>query len=102
MAAPERFAKTSDSSCNAGAVHTWRFATFAAPQHDVGCPGVDRTRRGHAGNDAIDPNLPIAAQAEAKAGNNISQLALAPVIFIASMAMRMTSTSAISNVIEAI
>ena len=23
MAAPERFAKTSDSSCTAGAVHTW-------------------------------------------------------------------------------
>src|SRR5262249_43725439 len=25
MAAPERFAKTSDSSCIAGAVHTWHF-----------------------------------------------------------------------------
>ena len=28
MAAPERFAETSDSSCTAGAVHTWPFATF--------------------------------------------------------------------------
>src|ERR1700686_1939380 len=27
MAAPERFAKTSDSSCTAGAVHTWPLAT---------------------------------------------------------------------------
>jgi hypothetical protein len=27
MAAPERFAETSDSSCIAGAVHTWHFAT---------------------------------------------------------------------------
>jgi len=26
MAAPERFAQTSDSSCNAGAVHTWHFS----------------------------------------------------------------------------
>jgi hypothetical protein len=26
MAAPERFAETSDSSCNAGAVHTWHFS----------------------------------------------------------------------------
>jgi hypothetical protein len=28
MAAPERFAKTSDSSCTAGAVHTWHIASF--------------------------------------------------------------------------
>jgi hypothetical protein len=28
MAAPERFADKSDSSCTAGAVHTWPFATF--------------------------------------------------------------------------
>ena len=26
MAAPERFAEMSDSSCNAGAVHTWHWA----------------------------------------------------------------------------
>ena len=26
MAAPERFAETSDSSCTAGAVHTWHLA----------------------------------------------------------------------------
>jgi len=28
MAAPERFADKSDSSCTAGAVHTWPIATF--------------------------------------------------------------------------
>src|SRR6478752_7036835 len=28
MAAPERFAERSDSSCTAGTVHTWPFATF--------------------------------------------------------------------------
>ena len=28
MAAPERFADKSDSSCTAGAVHTWPFAAF--------------------------------------------------------------------------
>jgi hypothetical protein len=28
MAAPERFAETSDSSCTAGAVHTWPITTF--------------------------------------------------------------------------
>ena len=33
MAAPERFAETSDSSCTAGAVHTWPFATFRCWQH---------------------------------------------------------------------
>ena len=27
MAAPERFAERSDSSCTAGAVHTWPIAT---------------------------------------------------------------------------
>jgi hypothetical protein len=27
MAAPERFAEKSDSSCTAGAVHTWPFAS---------------------------------------------------------------------------
>jgi hypothetical protein len=27
MAAPERFAEMSDSSCNAGVVHTWHFST---------------------------------------------------------------------------
>ena len=30
MAAPERFAETSDSSCTAGAVQTWPIASFAA------------------------------------------------------------------------
>jgi hypothetical protein len=29
MAAPERFAETSDSSCTAGAVHTWHVGTLA-------------------------------------------------------------------------
>ncbi len=30
MAAPERFAEKSDSSCTAGAVHTWPFASLSA------------------------------------------------------------------------
>jgi hypothetical protein len=29
MAAPERFAETLDSSCTAGAVHTWHFSDMA-------------------------------------------------------------------------
>ena len=29
MAAPERFAEMSDSSCTAGAVHTWHFSDMA-------------------------------------------------------------------------
>jgi hypothetical protein len=33
MAAPERFADKSDSSCTAGAVHTWPIAAFAALQN---------------------------------------------------------------------
>ncbi len=32
MAAPERFADQSDSSCNAGAVHTWPIASVSATQ----------------------------------------------------------------------
>ena len=39
MAAPERFAEMSDSSCTAGAVHTWHFSEVAVPMHDVGCWG---------------------------------------------------------------
>ena len=31
MAAPERFAEMSDSSCTAGAVHTWHFASELSP-----------------------------------------------------------------------
>jgi hypothetical protein len=42
MAAPERFADKSDSSCTAGAVHTWPFSTFAATQHF----GSDRRKSG--------------------------------------------------------
>jgi hypothetical protein len=33
MAAPERFAEKSDSSCTAGTVHTWA----------QGCPGIQNT-----------------------------------------------------------
>ena len=40
MAAPERFAEKSDSSCTAGAVHTWPFSTDAALQADVGFWGT--------------------------------------------------------------
>jgi transposase len=44
MAAPERFADRSDSSCTAGAVHTWPIATCTA-SHDF---GSDRSNSGHA------------------------------------------------------
>jgi hypothetical protein len=36
MAAPERFAEKSDSSCTAGTVHTWPIATVSALQENVG------------------------------------------------------------------
>ena len=36
MAAPERFAEKSDSSCNAGTVHTWPVATDIAARANVG------------------------------------------------------------------
>jgi hypothetical protein len=35
MAAPERFAETSDSSCTAGAVHTWHFSDLSEQARDV-------------------------------------------------------------------
>jgi hypothetical protein len=35
MAAPERFAEMSDSSCTAGAVHTWHFSELVVPVRDV-------------------------------------------------------------------
>ena len=35
MAAPERFAETSDSSCTAGAVHTWHLSDMALELCDV-------------------------------------------------------------------
>jgi hypothetical protein len=37
MAAPERFAEKSDSSCTAGTVHTWPIASLAALRKNVGC-----------------------------------------------------------------
>jgi len=37
MAAPERFAEMSDSSCTAGAVHTWHFSRSC--RDDVRSPG---------------------------------------------------------------
>jgi hypothetical protein len=43
MAAPERFADRSDSSCTAGAVHTWPFTSLAVVQQ-FGC---DRAESGH-------------------------------------------------------
>jgi len=45
MAAPERFAEKSDSSCTAGTVHTWPLSTFAAA-HQF---GSDRSNSGHSG-----------------------------------------------------
>src|ERR1700730_10639566 len=35
MAAPERFAETSDSSCTAGAVHIWHFSDLTGPAGHV-------------------------------------------------------------------
>ena len=35
MAAPERFAETSDSSCSAGAVHTWHFRAGGGAVHSI-------------------------------------------------------------------
>ena len=39
MAAPERFADRSNSSCTAGAVHTWPFATNFSLAPDVSFRG---------------------------------------------------------------
>jgi hypothetical protein len=39
MAAPERFADMSDSSCTAGAVHTWRITPFVAVQQPAAICG---------------------------------------------------------------
>src|SRR5206468_7181547 len=54
MAAPERFAETSDSSCTAGAVHTWPVSTVRGAATSRQLLRVDRTYRGHRGIDAID------------------------------------------------
>jgi len=48
MAAPERFADKSDSSCTAGAVHTWPLA----PDHVLMDRGRYRSRSGHVGASA--------------------------------------------------
>jgi hypothetical protein len=39
MAAPERFAEKSDSSCTAGTVHTWPITTDMALEPNVGFRG---------------------------------------------------------------
>jgi hypothetical protein len=46
MAARERFADRSDSSCTAGAVHTWPRSSFALTQQI----GSERSNSGHAVN----------------------------------------------------
>jgi hypothetical protein len=57
MAAPERFADKSDSSCTAGAVHTWPLTSFTALQKfgryrmNSGQPVLS----GLIGSDAFDP-----------------------------------------------
>ena len=54
MAAPERFAEMSDSSCTAGAVHTWHFSDLTRPVGDVRYRGkTEVAARGQ--SDAIDP-----------------------------------------------
>jgi hypothetical protein len=40
MAAPERFAEKSDSSCTAGTVHTWPITTDMALEPNVGFRGT--------------------------------------------------------------
>ena len=49
MAAPERFADKSDSSCTAGAVHTWPFSSVAVMQQF----GSDGSNSGRAGMSAL-------------------------------------------------
>jgi hypothetical protein len=44
MAAPERFAEMSDSSCTAGAVHTWHFSDLRDQTDDVRCLKAKSTR----------------------------------------------------------
>ena len=39
MAAPERFAETSDSSCTAGAVHTWPITFGSLRRNDTSGAG---------------------------------------------------------------
>jgi hypothetical protein len=46
MAAPERFAETSDSSCTAGAVHTWPITSLRCSATIRRLSGVERTQGG--------------------------------------------------------
>jgi hypothetical protein len=61
MAAPERFAEKSDSSCTAGTVHTWPLA----PDHVLMDRGRYRSRSGHVRTSALtisvenDPKCPL-------------------------------------------
>jgi hypothetical protein len=45
MAAPERFAETLDSSCTAGAVHTWHFSEVVRLTDDVRSRGKSGSLR---------------------------------------------------------
>src|SRR5262245_64643894 len=62
MAAPERLAETSDSSCIAGAVHTWHFCDIPRSRIDFRFPG----KSGHAaditGRTGFDPIETLAAK----------------------------------------
>src|SRR5262245_1505706 len=60
MAAPERFAETSDSSCIAGAVHTWHVASVHC---DAPVRSLSEVKRTYCGRiDSPDPVLPSSRQ----------------------------------------
>ena len=59
MAAPERFAETSDSSCTAGAVHTWPFASFRCDAMIRRLSGAKRTLANIAASGARTSNAQI-------------------------------------------
>jgi hypothetical protein len=55
MAAPERFADRSDSSCTAGAVHTWHTASEIDVRSNVSCWGDKQKCCKRSQPDAPDP-----------------------------------------------
>ena len=59
MAAPERFAEMSDSSCTAGAVHTWHFSRHARLAVTMSAFGEDRKLDFEAVRSVDDPHLTL-------------------------------------------
>ena len=62
MAAPERFAETSDSSCTAGAVHTWPVMSFRCGAAVLPVLEDKPTSRGHRESGADDPGADLAVE----------------------------------------